>query len=84
MSEILPFPRPQAAAAEPRAKQRRCPICGKTEEEDYRPFCSKRCKQIDLGRWLGGYYRLPGQEVPSSDSPVKPNPEDGNEGESSS
>ena len=39
-----------------------CPIC-KTELEveddfDYRPFCSARCKQIDLGNWLGGAYRI--------------------------
>lgn len=40
-----------------------CPICGKRSDIDHRPFCSARCKQVDLGRWLGGDYRLPTEEV---------------------
>ncbi|GHC22200.1 hypothetical protein GCM10007291_21930 [Gemmobacter nanjingensis] len=36
-----------------------CPICGKAAEEKYRPFCSKRCADIDLGRWLKGGYVIP-------------------------
>ena len=33
-----------------------CPICKKTTLEPYRPFCSARCKDVDLGKWLiGGY-----------------------------
>lgn len=40
----------------------RCPICHKEQEvpEDfaYRPFCSQRCKTIDLGNWLGEAYRI--------------------------
>jgi len=36
-----------------------CPICGKKAVEAYRPFCSKRCADIDLGRWLSGSYRVP-------------------------
>ncbi len=40
-----------------------CPICGKRSDIDHRPFCSTRCKQVDLGRWLGGDYRLPTEEV---------------------
>lgn len=41
-----------------------CPICGKTirvarrEEAQFRPFCSHRCKMVDLGRWLDGTYRI--------------------------
>ena len=31
-----------------------CPICGKPGSQDYRPFCSKRCADVDLGRWLSG------------------------------
>ncbi|MFO1153713.1 MAG: DNA gyrase inhibitor YacG [Rhodospirillales bacterium] len=39
---------------------RPCPICGKQAVDRYRPFCSKRCADIDLGRWLGGdHYRIP-------------------------
>ncbi len=45
-------------------KKIRCPQCGKTtnwEGNPYRPFCSERCKLIDLGLWLAEEYRL---EVP--------------------
>lgn len=38
-----------------------CPICDKPPLAVYAPFCSKRCSQIDLGRWLGGEYRVPGE-----------------------
>jgi uncharacterized protein len=37
------------------------PICGKPASHDYRPFCSKNCANIDLGRWLEGRYALPGE-----------------------
>ena len=43
-----------------RKRRRRCPICGKPVEEAFRPFCSRRCKDVDLGRWLGGDYRIAG------------------------
>ncbi len=39
----------------------KCPVCGKTiewEKNPYRPFCSYRCKMIDLGKWLKEEYRL--------------------------
>ncbi len=36
-----------------------CPICGRPVVADYRPFCSKRCADVDLSRWLGGEYRIP-------------------------
>jgi endogenous inhibitor of DNA gyrase (YacG/DUF329 family) len=38
-----------------------CPICGKAAEAAWRPFCSKRCGNVDLGRWLGGRYAIPGE-----------------------
>lgn len=38
-----------------------CPICGKAGAEKYRPFCSRRCADIDLGRWLTEGYALPGE-----------------------
>lgn len=37
-----------------------CPICGKPRSERYRPFCSKRCADVDLARWLRGDYAIPG------------------------
>ncbi|WP_088348932.1 MULTISPECIES: DNA gyrase inhibitor YacG [Rhodomicrobium] len=45
------------AAAKPTP---RCPICGKPREVAYRPFCSKRCADVDLGRWLNERYVVPG------------------------
>ena len=42
------------------AAGRRCPICGEPTETDYRPFCSARCRDVDLGRWLGGGYVIAG------------------------
>jgi len=38
--------------------RRRCPICGKLAAAGHRPFCSPRCADIDLGRWLNGAYRV--------------------------
>src|SRR5262245_27685529 len=40
--------------------RRRCPICKKPSVQKFRPFCSARCAEIDLGRWIGGNYRIPG------------------------
>ncbi len=36
-----------------------CPICGQKTAHRFRPFCSKRCADIDLGRWLNGTYATP-------------------------
>ncbi len=40
----------------------RCPICGKSPTPDYRPFCSRRCADVDLQRWLSGGYAVPAEE----------------------
>lgn len=37
-----------------------CPTCKKDSVDRYKPFCSKRCADLDLGRWLEGDYVLPG------------------------
>ena len=42
-----------------RIASRRCPICGKPALAETRPFCSRRCADVDLSRWLGGAYRIP-------------------------
>ena len=50
------------------AKTHRCPICGKTfTDTTYRPFCSKRCADIDLGNWFKGEYRFAAQELDEQD-----------------
>jgi endogenous inhibitor of DNA gyrase (YacG/DUF329 family) len=43
---------------------RPCPICGKPAVTQNHPFCSPRCAQIDLGRWLKGNYRIETDEGP--------------------
>jgi uncharacterized protein len=44
-----------------------CPICGRPSAADFRPFCSKRCADVDLHRWLGGRYVVPGEPVQTED-----------------
>jgi uncharacterized protein len=40
----------------------KCPICGKPSQPEYKPFCSKRCADVDLNRWLSGRYAIPAVE----------------------
>jgi uncharacterized protein len=40
-----------------------CPICGRETHAKYRPFCSKRCAEVDLGRWLTGGYAIPAEDA---------------------
>ena len=53
MPEVAPPPPPSPVAA-------RCPICGgnASREGEHAPFCSKRCRQIDFGKWLNGSYLI--------------------------
>ncbi len=39
-----------------------CPICGKPATQASKPFCSKRCADVDLQRWLSGRYAIPGRD----------------------
>lgn len=45
-----------------------CPICQKPADPKYRPFCSCRCADIDLARWLRGDYVIPGSAVEEEES----------------
>ncbi|MEI9890908.1 MAG: DNA gyrase inhibitor YacG [Caulobacteraceae bacterium] len=47
----------------------RCPVCRRPVEGAYRPFCSKRCADVDLGRWLTGGYVIPGEGDEAEDGP---------------
>ena len=40
-----------------------CPLCQQSAEALYRPFCSRRCAQLDLGKWLTGGYAIPAHEA---------------------
>ena len=44
----------------------KCPICGASSNPQYMPFCSKRCSDVDLGRWLNGTYVVQTNEEPES------------------
>ncbi len=47
-----------------------CPICDAPNEEQYRPFCSKRCADVDLGRWMSGRYAIPTAEEDAPDDDI--------------
>lgn len=49
---------------------RKCPICGKPRKEEHHPFCSTRCKDRDLVRWLDDGYALPGPPVIDEDEEI--------------
>ena len=54
-----------------------CPICSKPSEAKYAPFCSRRCADIDLSRWLKGAYAIPGKPAGEEDENTRetaPNP----------
>ena len=55
-----------AAANDNRSKPALCPECGKPTDPLYKPFCSKRCADIDLNRWLTGAYAIPVVEEDTS------------------
>jgi endogenous inhibitor of DNA gyrase (YacG/DUF329 family) len=50
------------ATPAPKRTLRPCPICKKMSSQQFHPFCSSRCAQIDLGRWLGEKYTVPTDE----------------------
>jgi hypothetical protein len=52
-----------------------CPECGKPSDRQTHPFCSERCKNLDLGRWLNGSYTIPVSEVEENQDPESENEE---------
>jgi endogenous inhibitor of DNA gyrase (YacG/DUF329 family) len=59
----------------------KCPRCGnetETEGNPFRPFCSERCKLLDLGNWLSGNYRFPTAETPEDDDHTSASKKDPN------
>ena len=47
--------------------KRSCPLCGKPSHQKYHPFCSARCADVDLHRWLAGVYAIPLKEDDKED-----------------
>jgi len=57
----------------------KCPTCGKAidwKDNEWRPFCSERCKLIDFDKWTSEEYRVPGQTVNPGEIPSEPNARD--------
>lgn len=50
------------AKIEPLRPKRQCPECGRQSARETYPFCSIRCKNVDLNRWLSGTYVIPGHD----------------------
>ncbi len=53
-----------------------CPLCGKPAATDYAPFCSKRCADVDLHRWLSERYAIPAAEEESEARNAEPGGDD--------
>jgi endogenous inhibitor of DNA gyrase (YacG/DUF329 family) len=54
--------------------KRKCPICGKPSVEATKPFCSKRCADVDLSRWLKGVYAIPAADNDHEDETGQDDP----------
>jgi endogenous inhibitor of DNA gyrase (YacG/DUF329 family) len=57
----------EPAKVEPLRPRRPCPECGRPSARDTYPFCSQRCKAIDLNRWLSGAYAIPVRDEDDED-----------------
>ena len=53
-------------------RARRCPICGKPAAAEFKAFCSRRCADVDLNRWLSGVYVVPGKAEEVEDESAAP------------
>ena len=56
---------------------RPCPICGKPSAQAFHPFCSARCADIDLNRWLSGAYVIPGKSLAEDEDMLPADPDEG-------
>jgi uncharacterized protein len=57
---------PKDAGGKPPPKP--CPVCGKPADPAKLPFCSSRCRDVDLNRWLSGSYVIPGRDTDPEDA----------------
>lgn len=55
---------------------KKCPICGRPSVEAFKPFCSKRCADVDLNRWLTGSYIIPARDDEPMDDDLLPGPDE--------
>ena len=54
---------PDAKAVNDNRGTGKCPICKASSADAYKPFCSRRCADVDLHRWLSGGYAIPAVET---------------------
>jgi endogenous inhibitor of DNA gyrase (YacG/DUF329 family) len=54
--------KPPADAGQATGSEKPCPICGKPATDASRPFCSERCRDVDLNRWLSDSYSIPAKD----------------------
>ena len=59
---------PTEKAGKETGKEKPCPICGKPAILASRPFCSERCRDVDLNRWLSNSYAIPGRDNEDEDA----------------
>ena len=49
----------------------KCPTCERPTETEFRPFCSKRCADVDLARWVNGSYAIPSRDPDDIESALE-------------
>jgi uncharacterized protein len=59
---------PPKQAVPGKGAAKKCPICGKPAVEASKPFCSERCRDVDLNRWLSNSYVVPGRPEADEDA----------------
>lgn len=52
----------------------KCPMCRQPADKAFRPFCSKRCADVDLGRWFSGRYVVKDEDADATDTSAAPGP----------
>ncbi len=57
----------QESSVTPLRRRGKCPECGRLSSRQSFPFCSQRCKDVDLNRWLSGSYVIPGEPLDGHD-----------------
>jgi len=65
--DLRPEPRPEPRPEAVRVTAAKCVRCNQPVQPRFRPFCSQRCADIDLGQWASGTYRIPTGDAPSRD-----------------
>jgi endogenous inhibitor of DNA gyrase (YacG/DUF329 family) len=72
MSSRIMSSRITSSGTAPLQQAKPCAVCDKPQTEAFRPFCSRRCADVDLHRWLSGAYALPATEDDAEDGPAVP------------